>query len=155
MGRRGPKSEPTPLKLLKGTRPDRVPTEEPVPEEGPLELDAGPRAVSDEVQAVWDKTVAQLEGMGLGAPPDAEVLRAYCEAVVQHRRASAVLRSSGVLVQGLHGNYVRNPALQIQRDTANTLLILAREFGLTPSARTQLGLDRERPTGTGAERFLS
>jgi P27 family predicted phage terminase small subunit len=156
MGRRGPKTQPAKLKLLSGeTHRDRIPSDEPVPADEPLTLDAGPREPSDEVQAVWDKTVAQLESMGLAYAADSEALRAYCEAVVQHRRASAVLKASGVLVQGLHGNYVRNPALQVQRDTAATMLTLAREFGLTPSARTQIGLDRERPPGQGAERLLS
>jgi P27 family predicted phage terminase small subunit len=37
---------------------------------------------------------------------------------------------------------VRNPALQIQRDSALTMLRCAQEFGLTPSARTRIAADR-------------
>jgi P27 family predicted phage terminase small subunit len=55
-----------------------------------------------------------------------------------------VLARSQILVKGLHGNLVRNPALQIQRDTAQTIRSFAQEFGLSPSARTAI---RSRDAG--------
>lgn len=41
----------------------------------------------------------------------------------------------GILVKGDGGNFVKNPAMQIVRDTAHTIRSYAQEFGLTPSAR--------------------
>lgn len=136
MGKRGPRSRPTALKLLHGERhQDRINADEPkpLPSEMPEPEDASP-----EVLAVWRRVVRELEAMSLAYACDQDSLRCYCEAVVSHRRASAVLKASGVLVKGLHGTLVRNPALQIQRDAATTVRAFAQEFGLTPSARSSI-----------------
>jgi P27 family predicted phage terminase small subunit len=136
MGKRGPRSRPTALKLLHGERHlDRINADEPVPR--PAELEP-PADASEAVLEVWHRIVAELEAMNLAFPADADSLRCYCEAVVSHRRASEVLRHSGVLVKGIHGNLVRNPALQIQRDAAQSVRAFAQEFGLTPSARSSI-----------------
>lgn len=152
MGKRGPRPQPTKLKLLKGEEHrDRINDDEPEPAPADPVL---PDEVAEEVRAVWDATVLQLQAMGLAYAADSDSLRCYCEAVVSHRRASAVLAKTGVLVKGLHGNWVRNPALQIQRDAATTVRGFAQEFGLTPSARSQLGAGND-PPAMGAERLLS
>ncbi len=134
MGKRGPAERPTVLKLLHGeTHKDRINTDEPAPRPTLPEL---PDDVSDEVRAVWDRTLAELEGMGLAFAADGPALRCYCEAVVIHGRASSLLAAGDVLVEGARGNLVRNPVLQIQRDSATTIRAFAQEFGLTPSARS-------------------
>ncbi|WP_051580631.1 phage terminase small subunit P27 family [Pseudonocardia acaciae] len=136
MGKRGPAPRPTALKLLHGERHlDRINPDEPQPR--PADL-TPPEDAAPAVLAVWRRVVAELEAMNLAFPADADCLRGYCEAVVSHRRACEVLARSGVLVKGLHGNLVRNPALQIQRDAALTMLRFAQEFGLTPSARSSI-----------------
>lgn len=136
MGKRGPAPHPTVLKLLHGERHrDRINTDEPTPR--PADL-LEPADASDEVLAVWRRVVVELEAMNLAFPSDADALRCYCEAVVTHHKASAILRRTPVLVKGIHGNMVRNPALQIQRDAANTIRVFAQEFGLTPSARSSI-----------------
>lgn len=155
MGKRGPAPRPTVLKLLHGERhTDRLNRDEPTPRpaEMPEPVDAAPA-----VLAVWRRVVGELEAMNLAFPSDADALRCYCEAVVSHRRASEVLKVSGVLVKGIHGNLVRNPALQIQRDAAATVRAFAQEFGLTPSARSSIratdasgGVDDNPFAGTGS-----
>jgi P27 family predicted phage terminase small subunit len=133
---------PTKLRILHGERhQDRLNQDEPVPVPTSPQV---PTEASLPVQLVWRETVRELEGMGLAYASDADSLRCFCEAVVQHRRASAVLSKSPVLVVGLHGNLVRNPALQIQRDCAQTIRAFAQEFGLTPSARSSI---RSREAG--------
>jgi P27 family predicted phage terminase small subunit len=136
MGKRGPAPAPTSLKLLRGERnQDRINRNEPKPRPTDPTL---PDDVSDEVRAVFDETVVELARMGLAFGSDSHALHCYAEAVVAHRHACAVLAKSPVLVKGLHGNLVRNPALQIQRDTAATVRAFAQEFGLTPSARSSI-----------------
>ena len=53
-----------------------------------------------EVQAVWDRTVADLEAMGIASSADANQLAVYCEAVVLHLKASRLLAQSPILLQG-------------------------------------------------------
>ncbi|WP_460406566.1 phage terminase small subunit P27 family [Actinophytocola sediminis] len=141
MGRRGPAKKPRALRLLHGDRADRINDYEPVPSAEPL---LPPEGITAEVRAVWDFTVLHLEIMGTAAASDRDALHAYCEAVVAHAKASEILAKSAVLIKGIHGALVRNPALQIQRDSARSMLRFAQEFGLTPSARTGIEVGAER-----------
>lgn len=127
---------PTNLRLLTGDRhQDRYNADEPKPRQAGPEL---PDDASAEVTVVWRRVVIELAAMGIAYSSDADSLRCFCEAVVSHRRASALLAKSPVLVKGLHGGMVRNPALQVQRDAAMTIRAFAQEFGLTPSARSTI-----------------
>jgi P27 family predicted phage terminase small subunit len=135
MGKRGPAPKPTGLRLLHGDRKDRINTDEPIPDRG---LPECPDGVSDEVREVWDYTVRQIDIMGMASRADRDALRAFCEAVVTHRRACALLAKSDVLVKSVLGAPVRNPAVQVQRDAAQTLVRLAQQFGLTPAARSEI-----------------
>jgi len=121
--------------LLDGDRTSRINLDEPVARIG---LPECPDDVSDDVRQVWDYTVRELVVMGIAFAADRDSLLCYCEAVVTHRRACAVMAKSAILVKGLHGGMVRNPAIQIQRDAAMQIRAFAQEFGLTPSARSTI-----------------
>ncbi len=153
MGKRGPRPRPTNLRVLHGDRPDRINSDEARPAEG---LPACPEDVSAEVREIWDYTLAQLAVMGTATPADRDALRAYCEAVATHRKASALLAKSGVLIRSAKGGaLLRNPVVQVQRDAAATLRGFAQEFGLTPSARSEIRMARGPEHGLGPERLLS
>ena len=136
MGQRGPAPTPTALKLLRGeTRPSRIGSGEPQPRS------AGPEPpgwLDDDARAVWDRTVVELEAMGLAYASDTDALVVYCNAVVTHARAQRLLDRSGVLVRGTGGQLVRNPATTVISHTAQIVARFAREFGLTPAARVSL-----------------
>jgi P27 family predicted phage terminase small subunit len=143
MGKRGFVPKPTALKLLHGeTKASRLNFDEPIPDRA---LPDCPDGVSDEVRAIWDYTVRQLDVMGMASAADRDALRAYCEAVITHRKASALLANSGVMIKATEYTVMRNPAVQIQRDAAMTLARFAREFGLTPSARSEIRADKVGP----------
>src|SRR3954470_13391564 len=108
MGKRGFPPAPTSLKLLNGTRASRVNVDEPVPIDEPPVC---PPNVAPDVRAIWDYTVAHLITMKLAKSADRDALRCYCEAVVNHRKASELLAKSPILIKGLHGGMIRNPAL--------------------------------------------
>jgi P27 family predicted phage terminase small subunit len=135
MGRRGVAPKPTALRLLDGDRADRFPSSEPIPRD---ELPICPDDVSPEVRRVWDYTVGHLDAMQIAKACDRDSLVCYCEAVVNHRKASSVLAKSPILIKGALGGLVRNPALAVQRDAAYTVRHFAQEFGLTPSARSRV-----------------
>ena len=136
---------PQTLRLLTGdTHKDRYNDAEPQPQEGKLEP---PADLSDEVRRIWVARVKDLEHMGLAFPSDIDSWRAFCEAVVVHEKACRALIGQPVLVQGLGGFPVKNPAIQVQRDSALTLLRLAQQFGLTPSARSTVRVPK-KPDGS-------
>lgn len=142
MGKRGPVGAPTQLRLLRGDKPCRVNDREPVARDV---LPEPPDAMTADAREIWHYTIRELQHMKIAAAADRDALACYCEAVVSHRKASEILAKSPVLVKGLHGTLVRNPALQIQRDAANTVRGFAQEFGLTPSARA--GIKTEGRSG--------
>jgi P27 family predicted phage terminase small subunit len=135
MSNTGPAPKPRALRLIDGDRKSRINDAEPIPRDLPPVC---PEAASKAVQEIWDYTITELAYMGIVHASDRDALLAYCEAVVAHRAASKVIANSAILIRGIHGNMVRNPALQIQRDAAHTIRAFAQEFGLTPSARTRI-----------------
>ena len=60
------------------------------------------------------------------------------------------------MITGKDGQRVRHPAVIVEREAAETVRRLAREFGLTPSGRADLGhaMPPSAP-GLGPERLLS
>jgi P27 family predicted phage terminase small subunit len=136
MTKPGPRSRPTALKLLHGeTHLDRLNLNGPRPR---LADPVPPPDASPEVLEVWGAVVAELQDMDTAYASDADSLRCYCEAVVIHRKASALLAQSAILIKGLHGGLVRNPALQIQRDAAQTIRPGSRRSSGSPRRRVPL-----------------
>lgn len=154
MGKRGVAPAPTGLRLVKGERKSRINTDEPQPREG---LPLCPLEASDEVRAVWDYTLDQLDYMKIVTPADRDALYVYCEAVVMHRIATHMLRYEGLVATGGNGSVMKHPAHQIQRDAATLIRAFAQEFGLTPSARStiKLHLNEGASKDAGAARLLS
>lgn len=136
MGRRGPAPRPAALKLLHGEKnKKRINFDEPIPRDA---LPVCPEGVTDAVREIWDYTVRELAAMKILCAADRDSLLCYCEAVVNHRKSSALLAKSEVILKGIKGGPVRNPVLAVQRDSAGVIYRFAQEFGLTPSGRTRI-----------------
>lgn len=135
MGKRGPAPKPTALRLLHGDQPKRINKDEAPTPEG---LPTCPANVSAEVREVWQYAISNLIVMGIATPPDRDALLCYCEAVVAHRRASAILAAESLVVTGEQGGKIQHPAFRTQTTAAATIKALAREFGFTPSARSEI-----------------
>jgi P27 family predicted phage terminase small subunit len=137
VGRRGPAPTPTRLRMLHGeSRPSRLPVGEPVPRQA---LPVPPVWLSADARAVWDRAVAELDAMGMCHAADTDSLVVYCTAVVNHARAQQLLDVTGPLIKGTEGGVVRSPAVAVVHASAAVINRFAREFGLTPSARVNLG----------------
>lgn len=152
MGARGPHPKPTQLKVLQGARPNRINFDEPPAPDGVAQC---PKGVSPAVREIWNYTVGQLEAMSCASPADRDALLCYCEAVVQHRRASEAVAEGGVLVRGTNGGMMRNPALAAQRDAAMMVAKFAQLFGLSPSSRSEIRHPRSASSGATADRYLT
>lgn len=153
MGERGPRPRPVPLKVLQGERPDRMPrtpADAPVSAEPPLPPDyLSPRAVD-----VWNRLAPSLHRTSLLTEWDIEFFAVGCEAYSKWRRATELVNSTDVLIRGYRGSLVRNPASQVARENADIVLRWAREFGLTPSARSGIDLG-EADDDDALKRLLS
>jgi P27 family predicted phage terminase small subunit len=153
MGKRGPSPKPTQLRLLHGDRPNRINHDEPP---APSGLPECPDDATDEVRQIWDYAIKNLIVMGVATPADRDALRVYCEAVVTHRKACALLAKSPVLVPGaIKGTVLANPAVRVQRDAAAVIRAYAGEFGFTPSARSEISKGAASHHGNAAARYLN
>jgi P27 family predicted phage terminase small subunit len=153
MGKRGPARKPTQLAILHGDQPCRVNMNTPQPNDAPLEP---PDGMSDAAREIWDYTVAQLNGMHIATAADRDVLASYCEAIVIQQDAAESIRRDGLLVPGAKGGLVKNPAVAMHHGYTALIRVLAREFGLTPSARSEITANGSNSGGgSGAERYLS
>lgn len=144
--------KPRALKLLHGDRKDRINDNEPIPRDV---LPVCPAVASPDVRDVWDYTLGELVAMRTAAAPDRDALFAYCCAVVTHRRATELVERTGLLMKGTSGIPVKNPAVAMVRDAAYTVRLFAHEFGLTPSARTRIEVDRRATSAAIDNPFAS
>lgn len=153
MGKHGPPPSPTTLKLLRGEKKSRINQREPKPDPSDR-APACPAWLSAEAKRVWRSLVPEMHRKGLMTTWDREAFAVFCEAVVHHRKACEMVDSSAILVRGGQGNFVKNPALQIVRDSAQTIRSFAQEFGLTPSARSGIEMPKTEEMAA-ARRLLS
>ena len=151
MGERGPKPAPTALKVVNGTRPSRVNKAEPKPT--PAEGVQAPATLSEVALGIWQEVAPDLERKGVLTTWDRNCLAVFCEAMADHRGASALVAEQGVMVKTQRG-YVKNPALQVKRDAAQVAMRAMGELGLTPSARSTLKMPEQQEEGA-RERLLS
>jgi P27 family predicted phage terminase small subunit len=142
---------PTRLKVLHGEeRPSRINAREPRPGGSPRM----PSGMSQDSRRVWRRILRDYGATGVLTAADTDVLRLFCDAVARHDQANRLLEASGPLVRRRGGSeLVRNPLHQIVRDNAVLVRSLARELGLTPSARAGLTV-RESSAGDPLEEFL-
>ena len=153
MGKRGPAPKPTALRLLHGDRADRVNDAEPVPADAPIEA---PDYLDDDARAVWERVVPDLVRQHVVTAWDVDSLAVFCTAVVHHRRAVEYVNRTSVLLKGRNDAdpVVKHPAMQIIRDQAAVIRAFGQEFGLTPSARSQL-VSPVRSAPRATDRLLS
>lgn len=133
MGKRGPKSKPTELRVLEGN-PGRLPinTEEPRPVGEP----ECPAHLSDDARAMWRQLMDSLPP-GMITAADAPLLACYCEAWATHKAATEALqRGRDLLGENLVRNGRPSPYLRIATEAARTMASLATRLGLSPADRT-------------------
>lgn len=154
---RGRKPKPTALKLLDGTRADRINTAEPSPAKGRPER---PAHLDDVACAEWDRIVPQLEQLGVLSQVDGAALALYCGAFSEMLAAEASVREYGLLIdtgitaEGATPGKKANPAVAIARQARAQLHRLLVEFGLTPSSRSRLKANTAERPRDALEEFL-
>jgi P27 family predicted phage terminase small subunit len=102
-----------------------------------------------ERKAIWSETVSRLTAAGRVFRADIEVLNTYVEAVRSHRQASRMLADTNVLVVR-NGQARENPALAVQRKTAEAMARASKALGLD---RTPGPIAEEPPSSPIAPRW--
>ena len=138
----GRKPTPTALKLLKGTRKDRVNQNEITT---PVGLPTAPAFLDSEARAEWDRMIALVGPSGILTPLDGPALANYCTLFSLARRAQEDVDSQGPVAATQMGAPKPNPAVQVLLSATAQMDKLLAEFGMTPSARSRISAPPEAP----------
>lgn len=136
MSRPGPRPAPSAIRRATGQRRDRLNPAEPLPLPS-TGCPQPPPSLCPEAQAIWRRLAPDLHGAGVLTSWNIETFAAYCDLSIQVEKAREIL-AHGLLINGRRDRYVTNPAWRIYRDALVLLRAYAIEFGLTPSARSQI-----------------
>ncbi|MFC1791851.1 phage terminase small subunit P27 family [Gemmatimonadota bacterium] len=144
MGRRGPPSKPTHLKVLEGNPGNqRLPKHEPQPEPDT----AGPPEWLDPVaREEWGRLYPSLDQHGLVTVWDRSMFAAYCDAFSKWRKVTEAVNEADSLVMsvGEKGYRQEIPEVSLQIKYFEVVRKCAAVFGFTPANRT--GLEVKPPT---------
>jgi P27 family predicted phage terminase small subunit len=104
------------------------------------ELDDPPDDLPLDGKAFWVTTVRRLVEVGMLDLVDETALRMLATQYARWREAGRIVDEHGHLTHGAAGQWREHPALKIEREAHGLFLKTAEQFGLTPMARTRLGL---------------
>lgn len=143
MGRRGPRPEPTALKLLKGN-PGQRPINDAEPKPQPVAPKC-PRWLSKSAKREWRRLAKELEPLGLLTVIDGMALATLCEEYATYVWAQGVLAENGHTHEYTNKagepNTVARPEVAIAHRALTNIKTLCAEFGLTPSARSRMRVE--------------
>jgi P27 family predicted phage terminase small subunit len=150
MGRRGPRPEPTALKLLKGN-PGKRPLNAREPKPALARPDPPPH-LDDEGRREWDRLIEELEVHGLITKLDRAAFAGYCLAWSRWVDAEVKLREFGaVLKSPTKGFPILSPYFTIANIAMKQMHAFLCEFGMSPASRTRIETDEPpalpHPTG--------
>ncbi len=136
MGRRGPAPKPTELKRLQGNPGKRrLNDSEPRPV---ATMPRCPSHLTGEAKAEWRRVARVLHESGLLTQIDRAALAIYCQAWARWVKAEGQVARHGEVVKTAAGNVMQNPYLSIANRAMKQMQLMARELGMTPSARSQI-----------------
>ncbi len=138
--------EPTHLKLLKGTRKERINWNEPRPKnKRPL----CPRWLSPKAKKYWRKTAPEMHRLGLLAELDVVGYAIICQLYAHILECTEVIGAEGTVYQTETGFLRPRPEIKLVQDLMKQYLDFGREYGLTPASRSRISV--EPPDAVGEE----
>lgn len=139
MGARGPAKTPTVLNDLRGN-PGKRGRNHGEPRPGGKTPPA-PRWMSAAAKREWRKLAPRLHQVGLLTEIDGLALAMLCEAVGQYVEGKEIVEREGAIAVSDQGNVYQHPAVALMKTARGEILKWAREFGMTPAARTRINVE--------------
>jgi P27 family predicted phage terminase small subunit len=131
---------PSHLQLLRGNPSKRALRPEPRPDPG-VECPSAPSYLSDGALAVWNQVAGELWSTGRLTPLDVNVLGAFCVFADRWAAAERLLSEPGVEpVVEVRGRLVQNPLIRLSRNSAERMMAIAREFGMTAKSHGRVAV---------------
>jgi P27 family predicted phage terminase small subunit len=145
MGKRGPPATPTTLKILRGNPGKRrLNKDEPQPPVGGVTM---PSHLGEIAAARWRELLPMLQAVRVMTQADIEALARYCDTYEWWLATRVKLKKDGdtypILNDGGEVKYIaQRPEVSIAHKLAQQLRQLEQDFGLNPSARASLHVEK-------------
>ena len=135
-----PKPKPTRLRVVEGN-PSRRPIKD-EPDYPPASAVAEPPLeLVGEEREEWDRVLPALQGTRVITAPDLGTLALYCVAFGRVRRVHRAMKKRKFVIDGGGGI---DPLERLLQQWAAAAIKYGAEFGLTPSSRVRLGIERPK-----------
>lgn len=142
---KGRRPLPTATKQMRGNPGKRrLNDQEPKPE---LVLPQAPGHLGKFARLEWERVTPLLYNLGLLTGVDLAALEAYCEAYGRYKAQSNLLNDEDEIIETTNGNKIQNPRIGLVNTLRKQVVVLAAEFGMTPSSRSRLHviIEPEKP----------
>ena len=144
MGARGPAAKPTALRQLQGN-PGKRRLNHGEPRPGARErVPSAPQWLSLEAKKHWRRVAPRLHAAGLLTEVDVVGLAMLCEALAQYVEGKEIAEREGAIAISDQGNVYQHPAIGLMKTARTDVLRWAREFGMTPAARSRISVEGDR-----------
>jgi len=154
MGKPGPRTQPTKLKVLRGNPGIRKLPEGEVEPESTDEVPKAPDYLDDTGRAEWDRVAGVLHSTGLLTIVDHTALGGYCAVFSVWRKAVERIKDEGAVKTMGEGYEQQTVHMQIMNKAQVEMRKWLAEFGMTPSSRVGLKVDKPKEKSK-ADKFKS
>ncbi|MHC1731984.1 MAG: phage terminase small subunit P27 family [Bacteroidales bacterium] len=140
MAQRGRKPIPTAIKELEGN-----PGKRELNHYEPKPVKRAPKCPSwlePEAKKEWRRTAKQLEELGILTEVDMAAFAGYCQAYARWREAEEFISKHGTIVKTPSGYWQQVPQVSIAQTYLKIMNRFCEQFGLTPSARSRIVIDK-------------
>lgn len=155
MGKRGPAPKPTNLKVLQGNPGKRQLNENEPQFKKASEVPKPPAFLSTYAKKEWKRIAPFLYNNGLLTEADISSLAAYCQAYHRWLEAEKLIRTYGYTTETDKGNIIQRPEVGIANKAMDSMLKYGKEFGLTPSSRTSLHIEKTEKVEDPFMKFMA
>ena len=140
----GPRPTPTKKRKLTGNPGRRpLPQNEPMPNQT-TRLPTAPAHLTDTGKKEWRRVGKLLHNLGLLTEIDLTALAGYCSTYAQWVGAQEQIKKHGVLIKAQSGFPMQSPYLTISNKAMSEMRKWLVEFGMTPSSRTRIQVDKPK-----------
>lgn len=148
MGRRGTKKTPIELKVARGTyRADRDGDLSELPQVSPIaNVPQPPIELGSIGASIWVEKAPELMAAGLLTPLDLLQLADYCRAHDEIAKCDEMIAEHGELI-ATKDSMKANPAVGWRFQWLEVKRRIATEFGMTPSARSSIKVEKPKTQG--------
>ena len=86
----------------------------------------------------WGRMMDLMDKAGFAGEMDRQALYAYCEAFQEFDDLVGKVKKTGPLIKTEKGNWIQSPLLCAKNKASERMLKAAKDFGLTPWARSKM-----------------